>query len=535
MKVEITILSPSTYANTRYNLEAELLSKSAAYAIATVDASKIIDAAIPTDTASGAIASFPDGAGDLPVKSLVVNIEPVQDLHGYANPWPGGGGKNLCPYFITGTASGLTFTVADDGSVKVTGTNQETAFKAIKFTLSAGTYILSGAPSGGQLTIRDALGGSSPSVEFSGGFDDYGNGSTFTVSATASAYLNIRVVAGTHNETYYPMIRKLTDSSEYSPYSNTCTISGWTGCEVVRTGKNLLPDSNEVTKTAESGVQTTYCYHDMSVYLKAGVTYTFSCNQATSAGTVTRNLLCVVKTDYYTPLVYESSNSGNAHRHYVTYTPTESGYYSPAYWAHTLQNAITLTEFQCEVGGSFTSYESYSGTTIQRTYTDSLGNTLTVYGGVDDVTGGVLTQKLALLGSITWAKHSSYSHVFYGPATTGQKQTGEGYSNELKLVNTGTLSAFASDSEYRLRIGDRIYINIPAASNTTELETWLTSNPLQIVFELATPIEYTLTPDELTTLYGQNNVWNTAGNTEVAYLCDVQKYIDKKIAQALNA
>ena len=48
--------------------------------------------AFPTDTASGAIASFTDGADDLPLKSLVVDINPVQDLsHGDPSP------ENICP------------------------------------------------------------------------------------------------------------------------------------------------------------------------------------------------------------------------------------------------------------------------------------------------------------------------------------------------------------------------------------------------------------------------------------------------------
>ena len=47
------------------------------------------------DTASGSIASFPDGADSIPVKNLTVAIEPVQDLHGYDHPWPAGGGVNI--------------------------------------------------------------------------------------------------------------------------------------------------------------------------------------------------------------------------------------------------------------------------------------------------------------------------------------------------------------------------------------------------------------------------------------------------------
>jgi len=30
-----------------------------------------------------------------PLDDLKVYLEPQQDLHGYTNPWPGGGGKNL--------------------------------------------------------------------------------------------------------------------------------------------------------------------------------------------------------------------------------------------------------------------------------------------------------------------------------------------------------------------------------------------------------------------------------------------------------
>lgn len=51
--------------------------------------------AFPTDTASGSIASFSDGADNLPLKSLVVNINPVQDLHGQESPYPAGAGRTF--------------------------------------------------------------------------------------------------------------------------------------------------------------------------------------------------------------------------------------------------------------------------------------------------------------------------------------------------------------------------------------------------------------------------------------------------------
>jgi hypothetical protein len=54
-------------------------------------------------------------------------------------------------------------------------------------------------------------------------------------------------------------------------------------------------------------------------------------------------------------------------------------------------------------------------------------------------------------------------------------------------------------------------------------------------YELATPITYQLTPTEIKSILGDNNVWADAGNTEVTYRADTTKYIDKKIAEVINA
>lgn len=50
------------------------------------DLSEKVDSAFVTDTATGSIASFPDGADDVPVKDLTVAIEPVQS--GSGDPAP---------------------------------------------------------------------------------------------------------------------------------------------------------------------------------------------------------------------------------------------------------------------------------------------------------------------------------------------------------------------------------------------------------------------------------------------------------------
>jgi hypothetical protein len=70
------------------------------------------------------------------------------------------------------------------------------------------------------------------------------------------------------------------------------------------------------------------------------------------------------------------------------------------------------------------------------------------------------------------------------------------------------------------------------------LDDWkaqLASTPMQVVYTLATPIEITLTPTQIETLIGQNNVWSDAGEVDVDYPADTKLYVDKKIAAAIAA
>ena len=185
------------------------------------------------------IATFADGSA-LPMSSLKVGIEPVQDLHGYDYPWAGGAGKNKVPKGASGTSStGLTFTVNDNGSVTIKGTASATNFWGVQFTIPAGTYILNGCPSGGGgntylIDVRNTVGGTG----ISGINADVGNGSTFTINSELTAYLNIRTASGysypSSGLTFYPMIRlsSVTDAT-FEPYSNICPISGHTEANVV--------------------------------------------------------------------------------------------------------------------------------------------------------------------------------------------------------------------------------------------------------------------------------------------------------------
>jgi hypothetical protein len=54
------------------------------------------------------------------------------------------------------------------------------------------------------------------------------------------------------------------------------------------------------------------------------------------------------------------------------------------------------------------------------------------------------------------------------------------------------------------------------------------------MYALATPITVTLTPNELSTLLGANNIWSDAGKVTAEYRADPTLFIQRKIAEALS-
>ena len=66
--------------------------------------------------------------------------------------------------------------------------------------------------------------------------------------------------------------------------------------------------------------------------------------------------------------------------------------------------------------------------------------------------------------------------------------------------------------------------------NAACAELYAAGTPLEVVYELETPYTIQLTPQQLSTLKGINNVWSDCGDTTLSYVADTKMYIDKKIA-----
>lgn len=169
-------------------------------------------------------------------------------------------------------------------------------------------------------------------------------------------------------------------------------------------------------------------------------------------------------------------------------------------------------------------YHPYTG----NTYTIAFGQT--VYGGVLDVTRGKLTVTHLYKvydGSESWytsgASGGEY-RVSLAETLTNVKLPTDPDMVLACLCNMFT-GKTASQTYQRTEgiswqsgSGIRIYASDYNTSNITPWKTLLTNTPLQVVYELETPFDIDLTPEVISAVVGENNVFAGCGQTTVKYL-----------------
>lgn len=231
-------------------------------------------------------------------------------------------------------------------------------------------------------------------------------------------------------------------SGDPSP-DNVRPISGWTGCDVWRTGKNLF-DASVLTEMSS--------WQFIDLPLVAG-TYTFSCTIPEAS-----------QLRFY--FRKSDGTSGSATRvysgHPVKVTLVDGETAVVQYRRASGDDVFSNYLYQLELGTTPTAYEPYSGDTYAITFPTEAG---TVYGGTLDVTNGVLT--------VDRANIASYN---------GETLPGE----------------WISDRD----------VYAPGITPTIGA---------QVVYTLAAPITYQLTPQQINTLIGENNIWADTGDVDVEY------------------
>lgn len=171
-----------------------------------------------------------------------------------------------------------------------------------------------------------------------------------------------------------------------------------------------------------------------------------------------------------------------------------------------------------------TDYHAYNG----NTYTTTLGRT--VYGGTLDVVSGELVVDRAMVvldGTEAWGKDGDLRgyHRFYVENNDIKKQTnyiGHIVTNACEVVNTyAYFAGFSGEmavTAYSImtNLFNYLYLISQSLSSVADVKAYLASNPLQVVYELATPQTYQLDPQTISLLHGNNNVWSD-GEVEMVY------------------
>ena len=489
-------------------------------------------------TLTGAIVSF-FAKKSAPINALSVTLEPQQDLHGQDAPYPGGGGKNklinptlahLQEINTDGTWSnneytinGVKYTVNGDGTYSVSGTASAQADFYIAGTFSTSEDIL---PSTGNYLVNGGTTNAFLRIVGFGVTSFNVNMSDVQLNATSTeGKVIIRVIAGnTVDVTLKPMIRPSSISdSTYAPFENICPITGWTGAKVwvkdtydttlpstlsvtfPALGKNLTPTDVTVgLNISSSGAEETNTAASTSGYISVQSDTTYTFNIATT--------IVGVRVEMYDEQKTFISRTETANKTHTFTTTSVTKYirwtlnYNATPMATTQEVVDSLTP-QLELGSSATSYEPYTNT---------------VYGGTLDFVSGVLTGKYAKkhlvandFTSFYVAYKQAYSTTdlladkpayYQSDAITYLSDTFKPIANINRATGTGNFATLIGNG-----------YNVAFSANVSSIEEFkaLIPNGIDFVYQLATPLTYQLTPQQINTLVGQNNIWSDSGDVTV--------------------
>ena len=546
-----------------------------------------------TDTASGDVASFPDGSG-VAMKKAEVSLEPIQDLHGYDKPWVGGGGKNKLPPASSPNANinltGVTATVADDGSITLNGTATATGYIQVPISTPlavkeyTATLFNSVASTGVQFSLR----GENVNTLVGGWFVPNAIERKYTFTPEAETYFwQLQIPDGTvfSNFKISPMLVEGNTVTSYEPYSNICPIDGYEDVGLYSDSKyGELVEWNQLVRLASStstqngltrsfdfdtnaltivGTATANTWFQLTsqfsletghVYiLKGAKEYDSQAFMYVSAngnkvdqgnGTVWRQLSDMQQTVYYIiysgktmnttfqPQLYDltkmfgSELANHIYDLEVAHTGDGTAYFKSLfpkdYYAYNAGETMTVGQV--------------NGDETVEVHTD-LGRT--VYGGTVDLASGVLTVDKAIvdLGTLSWSTRYTGntnktlsttlpSKYPYSDDESEPLMISDRYLRVKRVGGVGNLNNPDAETKGLYNLAN----SVTGATEVVYLVVGVNDTPSgQLCYKLATPQTYQLTPQQIQTLIGTNNVWSEDGAIEVEYIANLKDYIDKKI------
>lgn len=309
---------------------------------------------------------------------------------------------------------------------------------------------------------------------------------------------------------------------------NVRPISGWTEIKLFRAGKNLMSDNHVLVGAQFKNVDGNYKIDTANIYKMLSIDVpkntSLHIHKETASGS---ELGLGNEIAYYgAPAIRIGSMT------YYTNRDFNTDNYSYAYLMIGKDQAIDNPDvlWQVEVGNAATIYEAPKGTTeIVANWTTEAG---TVYGGYVDLINGEIVQEWYTISidetasmrvytpdarnQGTYCEASYWLSTFNAPnAASYEPYSTDGYCNILPYIeNNYTNEARAT------AYNSVAAIYLSGVKTQEEYLAWIAEyGPIIICYRLATPIHYTLTPTQLKTLRGTNNIWaaNGGDNIEIAY------------------
>lgn len=479
-------------------------------------------AAFATDTVSGDVVSFPDGADGIPVKAFTGSIIPQQNLNGQSAPYPAGGGKNKVD---ADTAYASYKTAANN--YQTTASNFNTINITIPDSLvgTACTFsaYLSPNASTSNFRVQVQTGGSTyDGNTIAGGSSGYSS-VTFTPASGFSIAKLTYGSGGGQTATVKDVQLEIGSSrTAWTPYANICPISGWTGANIYRI------KMEQGSYSAESG------NIDVSTRIRSNGWI----KQTGGAITVT------LSPSNYEWIVFnaDSADGANAASIGGWSNSGATGTVLKQYIKIIVRNKtnpsadITPADVVAKIDGIDPTVAITFGSTVY-------AGTLTALGGglwKIQPTHGVITYNGAAAES--WTLEASGRCYIENDALAKL----DDYStailcDKLKTVErNGVMSSTDycisgyKDSGGSYPTRNWIYAKADdTITSANAFKTWLAANPITVLYPLtdaSKPDPITITGEDLQTLLGANTVWLDCGSvTGMTYRADTSLYIDKKL------
>lgn len=342
-------------------------------------------------------------------------------------------------------------------------------------------------------------------------------------------------------------------SGDPSP-TNVRAISGWTGANVVRAGKNLIDIANtslgitqRCTVSISGDVLTATCTTAGYVWIggmgSVGDTMTNPAFTVSAKNGVVVSVSTSFQMDSCT--VYELKADNKILSSQFIYSKSKSGTYTVTSddcaklaFRFTFGDAavgdVFSTTIQLELGSTATAYEPYQGSTLSITFPSEAG---TVYGGTLDVTNGVLTADRAIFTVTSEKLNNAPEHGWnstYG-AWVRNLNYNEGITKEYFDSTNTVPCSFAPCVVNNRNITSTQYRTSFFASGWTSYDDFANAvasleqigTPMTYVAPLATPVTYQLTPQEVDTLLGNNTIYADTGDVTVTYRADPTLFASK--------